>query len=109
MKMVGVCLALLWAAPTSGAQVAGRLAGSVVDPNGDSVAGASITLRQDGGTVPVLATVSTSQGLFVLPDVRPDYYELNVIAPGFRAYRLRSVKVDPVRETSLPAITLTIE
>src|SRR6266478_5844449 len=106
MKTVGICLVLLWPALLLRAQVAGRLTGLVVDPNGDSVAGAAITLRPAGGTVPVLATVSTSEGLFVLPGVRPDYYDLNVIAPGFRAYTLRGVKVDPVRETSLPAITL---
>ena len=67
------------------AQVAGRLTGSAVDPNGDAVAGAAITLRVAGSTVPVLATVSTSEGLFVLPDVRPDYYDLSVVAPGFQA------------------------
>ena len=109
VKVVGICLALLGAALSLRAQVAGRLTGSVVDSNDDAVPRAVITLRQAGGTVPVLTTVSTSEGLFVLPDVRPDYYDLNVGAPGFQAYTLRSVKVDPVRETSLPAITLAIE
>ncbi|HYR91195.1 MAG TPA: TonB-dependent receptor [Terriglobia bacterium] len=108
MRIPGLCVALLMALPLA-AQVAGRLTGSAVDANGDAVAGAAVTLRLAGSTVPVLATVSTSEGLFVLPDVRPDYYDLNVVAPGFRAYTLKGIKVDPVRETSLPPIPLTIE
>ncbi len=96
---------LAMVAPVS-AQVAGRLTGSVVDPEGQAVPSATIRLMLPEGTAPMLATVTTTDGIFNLTAVRPDFYDLVVEAPGFQTYILRSIKVDPALETSLPAISL---
>ncbi len=99
-------LALVSALP---AQVTGRLTGSVTDVTGGVVPGASISVFLPGGSAPVLTTVTTSDGLFNLAAVRPEFYDLVVEARGFRRTTLRQVKVDPARETALPPIVLEVQ
>ncbi len=89
-------------------QDTGRLTGSVVDPTGSAVPGAKVELYLPGGSAPVLAATTTSDGLFSMIGVRPAFYDVHVEAPGFRRQTLLEVKVDPGRETSLPVIQLEI-
>ncbi|HBY64647.1 MAG TPA: hypothetical protein DEH78_32915 [Solibacterales bacterium] len=90
------------------AQVAGRITGSVVDQTGAAVPAAKISLTLPGGSTPVLTTETTADGLFNIPTVRPDFYDLQVQASGFNKATLSRVKVDPTKETSLPAIRLDV-
>src|SRR5437867_8493956 len=86
------------------AQVTGRISGSVTDSSGAAVPGATVNLLLPGGSKPILTTVTTSEGLFSVTNVRPESYDLTVDAKGFLKYTLRGVKVDPARETSLPKV-----
>lgn len=90
------------------AQVGGRLTGSVTDASGAAVPNAAVNLLLPGGRKPVLATVTTGDGLFGFTGVRPTTYDLTVESKGFLKYSLRGVKIDPARETSLPAILLEL-
>jgi hypothetical protein len=91
------------------AQVGGRLTGSVMDPSGAAVAGATVNLFIVGGKSPVLSMPTTSEGNFDFTSVRPDTYRLEVQAPGFAAYVLDNVAIDPVRQTALGAIHLQLQ
>ncbi|MCS6951914.1 MAG: TonB-dependent receptor [Bryobacterales bacterium] len=99
--VVAVCVPL-------SAQDTGRLSGSVIDPTGSAVPGAKVELYLAGGASPVLATSTTSEGLFSLIGIRPGFYDVAVEAPGFRKQTLRQIKIDPGRETSLPPIRLEL-
>ncbi len=90
------------------AQVTGRLTGSVTDASGAAIPHATINLFLPGGAKPLLTTVTTSDGLFSFTGVRPITYDLIVEVPGFLKYSLRGVKIDPARETALPAIQLEL-
>ncbi len=90
------------------AQDTGRVSGSVVDPTGSAVPGAKVELYLAGGASAVLATTTTSEGLFSLIGVRPGFYDVIVEAPGFRKQTLRQIKIDPGRETSLPPVQLEL-
>jgi hypothetical protein len=105
-----VCFVILisFVLPIS-AQVEGRLTGSVIDAEGESVTNATVSLSLAGGAAPVLETVTTSDGIFSLPGVRPDFYDVTVTVPGYQAYTLRNLKIDPARETSLPPFVLKTE
>lgn len=102
-----VVFALLTAA-TVPAQVAGRLAGRVVDPTGAAVPNATVSLSLPGGKTAVLSTNTTAEGSFSLAAVRPDLYDLTVDAAGFAKTTTRGVRVDPNSETAVPAIRLEI-
>lgn len=55
------------------AQVTGRLTGSVLDPSGSTIPSALVSIMMPGSTEPLLNTITTSDGLFTLAGVRPDY------------------------------------
>jgi len=70
-----------------------RLDGSVKDPAGAAIFGATVTLTniQTNETV---TTTTNEQGLFVFPQVRSGLYRVSAEAPGFRKMVVESVKVD---------------
>jgi hypothetical protein len=90
------------------AQVTGRLSGSVTDASGAAIPNAAVNLLMAGSTKPVLTTVTTGEGLFNFTGVRPETYDLTIESSGFLKYSLRGLKIDPARETSLPAIKLEL-
>ncbi|MBI4874024.1 MAG: carboxypeptidase regulatory-like domain-containing protein, partial [Acidobacteria bacterium] len=104
---MSVLVALVTAA-TATAQVAGRLSGSVLDSSGAAVPGAKISVFLAGGAQAVLTAQTTSEGLFSVAGVRPEFYDLTVEARGFVNYTLRRVKVDPARETAIPPLRLEL-
>src|SRR5882724_7067953 len=90
------------------AQVTGRLTGTVIDPSGAPVPSVEVKLLLVGGSHAILTAVTTSEGIFSLSGIRPENYDVVVGAPGFRMETLHAVKIDPARETALPAIRLEI-
>jgi hypothetical protein len=83
------------------AQVNGRISGSVQDPSGAPVANAEVDVLIPGGTTPVYTTKTNSAGLFSFAAIRPDTFDVQVSAPGFRKVVNRRVLVESLRETGL--------
>src|SRR5215510_7070992 len=104
-----VLFSILTMAAGGFAQVAGQLVGSVVDQSGAAVPGATVSLLLPGGERPILTTTTSSEGFFTFSNVRPETYDLTVEGAGFRKQLLRAVKVDPARETAIPAIHLEVQ
>ena len=99
-------LALLTGA--ANAQVAGRLSGSVVDPSGAAISGATVKVLLRGGTEALLSAKTNEAGLFAFVAVRPAVYDVEVEASGFSKTVLREVKVSPIQETGLASIKLEV-
>jgi len=89
-------------------QVSGRLTGSVLDKSGAAVPNASVTLTLAGGAKAALGTTTNQEGIFDLTGVRPEYYDIEVAAPGFQKYTIRRLKIDPVQQTALPPLQLEV-
>lgn len=90
------------------AQFDGRVSGSVADPTGAAVPGATVSLFLPGGNKPLLSTKTSSDGLFHFIGVRPGDYDLRVEASGFIKVELRGLTVDAARESTAPAIKLAL-
>src|SRR5689334_85073 len=102
--VLSVCLLLLLQATLGFSQFDGRVSGSVVDASGAVVPAAKVQLFLAGGKKPLLSVTTSGDGLYHFIGVRPETYDLSVQAPGFVAYTVKNVVVDPARETSVPEI-----
>src|SRR5437868_7430274 len=89
-------------------QFSGRVTGTVVDATGAAVPGADVQLSLNGGAKALLATKTSSDGIYHFIGVRPSYYDLTVEAKGFVRTTLRNISVDPAIETSVQTVKLEL-
>src|SRR2546425_8516044 len=75
-------LCLLWALPNAHAQVASSITGSVTDPTGAVIPGATVTATNEGTNVPV-SRQTNSDGLYLIPELLPGFYTVTAEAKGF--------------------------
>ncbi|HEX8336571.1 MAG TPA: carboxypeptidase regulatory-like domain-containing protein, partial [Pyrinomonadaceae bacterium] len=81
---LALALLLLSSLPAASA-AGGEIVGTVTDPKGAVVVGASVTVKEESGG-PVVAVVRTdAQGRYTVPNLQPGVYEVLVIAEGFIA------------------------
>ena len=69
-----------------------RLRGTITDPSGAAVAGASVELKSANGA-PVASTSTDGGGTYLLTDVAPGNYQLELQSPGFKTGSLTGVNV----------------
>ena len=91
LQLVAVLAALLALAAAGYAQVTtGTIVGTVRDPQGAAVPGATVTLTDQGkGTSQTVAT--DAQGSYIAPFLIPGTYDVAVEMAGFRKYTRRGV------------------
>ena len=81
--VAAICLVLA-AAPGSLAQIqAGRIVGTIYDPNKAVVPNATVTVLNKATNV-ARRVVTNGIGGYVVPALDPGFYDVNVTAPGFR-------------------------
>ena len=83
----------------------GTLTGTVTDPNGAVVVGASVTTRNAAGVS--FTTTTDGSGRFSFPELRGSQLVV-VTQPGFKVSRNEGVAIDPGQTLDLP-ITLELE
>jgi len=81
-------------------QTAGTVDGTVTDPTGAAVAGATVTLTDKSTNTPITTTTNAA-GRFVFVEVRPDFYDVSITKSGFRVTRLTDQKVTVGTELAL--------
>jgi hypothetical protein len=98
---LSVCflLGFLLSAPPAFAQSA-RLSGHVVDEQGATIPGATVTLTHRG-TGSTHTSVTTLRGLYVFPSVLPGEYELRVQADNFHDATVSKLALEVNEDTQL--------
>ncbi len=74
----------------------GRISGTVIDPNGAVVAGASVSIFSVD-TAKVAATTSNDNGEYIFTDLPDGTYRIETASPGFRT-NVRTVTLGEARE-----------
>ena len=93
--------ALLLVASSANAQTSrGTVTGTVLDPTGAVIAGASVTLTGVETGVR-LSTNSNDAGIYRFDAVDPGTYDLTVSLPGFRTYLSTRIGVEANRATTI--------
>jgi hypothetical protein len=95
------------APPTSASQTPATLTGTVTDPSGAVISGASVTLENTSAHARFTATTDAS-GIFTFTAVPPGTLTLNIIAIDFSSPRPRTVIAQPGQAIDLQAIPLQL-
>ena len=83
----------------------GSIRGTVLDSSSGAIVGAKIEVRESG-TNRGQSIVTGPDGSFSVSSLRPVIFEITASADGFRTTKLREIKVDTAKATSVE-ITLT--
>ncbi|HEX4228818.1 MAG TPA: TonB-dependent receptor [Bryobacteraceae bacterium] len=92
-----VCILGLGAVVLQAQSIYGSVRGTVTDPNGGSVAGAKVTLTNEG-TSETHATVTNSAGQYIFSQVVPGNYTISGESAGFKKFERKGVTVATQQE-----------
>ena len=83
----------------------GTISGTIVDPNGATVRGATVTIT-NATTNQSFTTTTGDDGTYRSPNLSPGNYSVSVNAPGFKQYMVRDLVVG---NTQPAHVNLTLE
>jgi hypothetical protein len=98
-----------FAAPQAEAQLtSGTVSGTVTDPSAAMVPNATVTLinESQGTHLPVVTT--KSNGEFVIPNIPPDTYTVQITGEGFKTFKRTGIEVAPGDRVALGQLALEI-
>jgi hypothetical protein len=103
----GLTLALLVVASPVLAQITtGTVTGSVKDPSGAVIPGATIVLTSETRGTKSAPAVTNETGTYVFPNVTPDTYTVEVTLQGFKTVRHGGIVVSGGDRVGMPTLTL---
>lgn len=103
-----LCLVcLLTRTPRALAQITATVSGTVTDPKGALIVGASVTVVNQE-TKDDRATVTNRQGVYVVPNLIPSTYTVRVTAPGFAPKEITGIELHSGDEVKIPVFALSI-
>jgi hypothetical protein len=85
---------------------AGSIAGLVTDPAGATIPAARVVATDWNGERTDVKT--DREGRFVIADLKPGSYSIEISFPGFHNKKIENVQVRADEETGVPAITLAV-
>ena len=107
MAAVGVLVAA--GVTTAAAQITtGTVAGSVRDPQGLGVPGATVTLISEARNTRMAPAITGATGDFVIAGILPDTYTVEVTMPGFKTLTRQGVAVSGGERVAVGALTIEI-
>jgi carboxypeptidase family protein len=96
------------AVPASAQITTGTVTGTVRDAQGAIVPGATVALISETRGTQLVDASTNAQGDFVIANVPPDRYTLQVTMDGFKTLRRSEVSVSPGDRASTGALTLEV-
>lgn len=94
---------------TARAQITtGTVSGTVEDAQGGRIPGATVTLISESRGTRSSPAVTDSDGTYVLPNVSPDRYTIEVVMDGFRTLVRKGVDVSSGDRVSIPPFVLEV-
>lgn len=103
-----ICISITAAALTFAQGTRGTIRGTVTDPSGASVPGATLKLINTARNQEVRTISTDENGEFQLLEIEPGTYELVINAAGFSEAHITSVTVEPNRNVRLEPTQLKI-
>jgi hypothetical protein len=102
-------LTLLGVARPSAAQLTtATIAGTVKDPQGGLIPGASVTLISEARGTRSAPAITNASGDFTFPNVPADTYTIEVAMPGFKTLRQAGIQAHPGDRVSVPPFAIEV-
>jgi hypothetical protein len=92
---------------SSASQAMGRIYGTVTDPHGNVVAGASVTLETEPSKTQQ-TLVTESSGSFTFPDLTAGSYRISIAAKGFADWEVSDIALTVGQYYDIPEISLKV-
>ena len=109
MAALAAALVFCSAVPQAAAQLTtGTVSGSVRDPQAAVIAGATVTLISETRGTRLPNVISNASGDFVMPNVTPDTYTLEINQKGFKTLKRTGIPVSPGDRLGLGALTMEV-
>ena len=84
----------------------GAIGGTVTDQTGAVIPGATVTVKTSND-IPVASGTTLANGIYLIPDLFPGFYTVQVSARGFVSFTMREVEVSSATLTTVD-VTLTV-
>jgi len=91
--LLSLVVSFAWVLPAR-AQFRASIQGTVTDPTGAIIPGATVTLT-DNSTNHTMTTTSSGNGVYTFNALPPDQFTMTVTAPGFKKKTLRNIQIRP--------------
>ena len=110
MRICVIALAVLLTAalPVSAQLTTGSVGGTIKDPQGAVVPGATVTLVSETRGTKSVPVITNAAGDFVFPNIPADTYTIEVEMPSFKTLRQSGISVNPGPQVSVGALTLEV-
>jgi hypothetical protein len=105
VRLVGAWILL--SQPLAAQSVTGTISGTVTDTSDHAVAGASVTLLNEG-TGDARKGTTSATGAFTFPSVQPGAYTVRVENKGFQTYERRNNRLTANEQLALGTIALAV-
>ena len=103
LVLLAIAVTPAWTQVTTGV-----IAGSVTDPQGGVIPGATVVLISEMRATRVAETVTNANGDCVFPNVPGDTYTVQVTLEGFKMLRRGGIGISPGDRVTVPARTLQV-
>jgi hypothetical protein len=100
-------LALMLFMPALYAQTTAQLSGTITDPTGAVIPGATVTLINEA-TKDTRVVTSNGDGIFSFPALLPSLYDLKVTAKGFEGKNLNGIELHAGDQRTVPSFALPL-
>ncbi len=90
-----------------GQDVNGTISGSITDPAGAAVVGATVRLVSET-TNSVTTEQTNGEGNFIFNVVRPDFYSVSVEHPGFKKFKKDHIELSPGEKLATGSLSLSV-
>lgn len=98
---VFLVFAIAFVAPACAQFTTARLNGTIVDPSGSAIVGASVKVEQ-AGTGYTAATTSGNSGEFLFPSLPEGVYQISVTMRGFETYTQNGIALATSQNVTVP-------
>jgi hypothetical protein len=99
--------AVLLSGPAFAQAVTGTMSGTVVDPQGQVVPGATVTVVNEA-TTDTREAVSDAQGNFLISNLQPGQYTLRIVLQSFRTLERKNIVLSAGERLAVSNLTLEI-